>query len=106
MVEASQLMMMYAPATSPPMRTMIHPRWRAGMVSETREKMIGSIPPTPRPMQKHMTRLIQYSGMAPHVEVAMNITAATRMEDRRPILSPSHPQRNEPTTVPEIPERG
>src|SRR3954469_10811719 len=106
MVEASQLMMMYAPATSPPMRTMIHPRWRAGMVSDTSEKMIGSIPPTPKPMMKHMTRLILYSGMAPQVEVAMNMTAAMRIDARRPIRSASHPQMNEPMTVPLMPDRG
>jgi len=57
-------------------------------------------------MTKHMTRLIQYAGMAPQVDVAMNITAATRMEARRPIRSPNQPQTKEPTTVPEMPASG
>jgi hypothetical protein len=52
---ASQLVMMYAPATSPPISTSSQPRCRAGIVSAMMVNMIGSIPPTPSPITKHMT---------------------------------------------------
>jgi hypothetical protein len=42
---------------SPPIST-IQLRWRAGMLSDTNEKMIGSMPPTPRPTMKHMAKLM------------------------------------------------
>ena len=106
MVEAIQLVMMYAPATSPPIRTINQPRWRAGMVSDSRANVIGSIPPTPRPMMKQTTRFAGYQGMAPHTATATKMIAASRIEARRPILSPNHPQMNDPITVPLIPLSG
>src|SRR5207247_2269826 len=106
MVEAIQLVMMYAPATSPPIRTISHPRWRAGMVSDIRAKAIGSMPPTPRPMMKQTTRFAGYQGIAPHTATATKMMAARRIDARRPILSPNQPHRNDPHTVPAIPERG
>ena len=53
---ARVLVMIYAPATSPPISTISHPRWRAGMVSDRRAKAMGSMPPTPIPMMKHITK--------------------------------------------------
>ena len=53
---AKVLVMMYAPATSPPISTINHPRWRAGMVSDRRANAMGSMPPTPIPMTKHITK--------------------------------------------------
>jgi len=103
---ASQLVTMYAPATSPPISTSSQPRWRAGIVSAIRVNMIGSIPPTPSPMTKHISMLSQNCGIEPQMLVAMNAIAAIMIDARRPMRSPIHPQRNEPSTVPVIPESG
>ncbi len=64
------------------------------------------MPPTPSPMTKHMRKFIQYMGMEPQALVAMKMIPAIRMEARRPIRSPSHPQRKDPSTVPVIPQSG
>ena len=105
-VDAIQLVMMYAPAMSPPISTISQPRCRAGMVSDINAKAMGSMPPTPIPIRKQVIRFIQYSGMVPQVDVAMKMTAAARIEARRPIRSPSQPQMNEPRAVPVIPASG
>ena len=76
------------------------------MVSAIRAKAMGSIPPTPRPMMKHTTRLAQNTGMAPHTATATKMMAASRMDARRPILSPNQPHRKDPRTVPLMPQRG
>ena len=76
------------------------------MVSAIRAKVMGSIPPTPSPMTKQVKRFSSKVGMVAQVETAMKRIAASMIEARLPILSPNHPQRKDPTTVPEIPESG
>src|SRR2546423_107291 len=66
-----------------PISTMSQPRCRLGIVSDIRAKVIGSMPPTPMPMTKQVTRFIQYAGMVPQVDVATKMTAETRIEARR-----------------------
>ena len=82
---------MYAPATSPPISTISQLRCRAGMVSASRANAIGSIPPTAAPMRKHMSRFQPNPGIAPQMDVAMNMTPASRIDARRPMRSPSQP---------------
>ena len=65
---------------------------------------MGSMPPTAIPMMKHITRFQEKSGIAPQIDVAMKPMPAYRIDARRPIRSPSQPQRNDPRTVPTIPE--
>src|SRR5215831_21211303 len=61
------------------------------------------MPPTHIPMMKHIARFQEKSGIAPQIDVAMNPMPAYRIEARRPIRSPNQPQRNEPSTVPVMP---
>ena len=42
------------------------------------------MPPAAAPMRKHMPTFHQKSGMAPQIEVPMNITLDRRMVARRP----------------------
>jgi hypothetical protein len=44
--------------------------------------------------------------MQPQGLVAINVTPAIRIEDLRPILSPNHPHKKDPNTVPVIPDKG
>ena len=44
--------------------------------------------------------------MAPHIAVPMKNVAASRIDARRPIVSPSLPHTSEPTTVPRIAMNG
>ena len=55
---------------------------------------------------KHTTRLASNTGMAPHTATATKMMAARRMEALRPILSPNHPHRKDPHTVPLMPDSG
>ncbi|HZR48547.1 MAG TPA: hypothetical protein VFB06_03430 [Streptosporangiaceae bacterium] len=105
-VEASQLTTTSAVKMLLPISTIIQPRCRRGTVSLTSANPIGNIPPAATPMKKHDTRFIQYLGIAPHVELAMNNVAANKIEARRPIRSPSHPQISDPATVPAMPTSG
>src|SRR2546423_11461703 len=89
-----------------PISTMSQPRCRLGIVSDIRAKVIGSMPPTPMPMTKQVTRFIQYAGMVPQVDVATKMTAESMIEARRQIRSPSQPHASEPTVVPEMPASG
>ncbi len=57
-------------------------------------------------MTKQATRFQWNAGIAPHIDVPMKSVAASRIEARRPMLSPSRPQSNEPTTVPRIAKNG
>ena len=76
------------------------------MVSAMIVNMIGSMPPTPRPITKHITMFSENKGIEPQMLVAMNVIAAMRIDGRRPRRSPIQPQRNDPSTVPVIPARG
>ncbi len=62
------------------------------------------MPPTANPIMKHITKFQEKSGIAPQIDVAMKAMPAYRIEARRPIRSPNQPQRNDPRTVPVIPE--
>ncbi len=42
------------------------------------------MPPAAAPIMKHMIRFQPNDGMAPQIEVPMNITAASRIAARRP----------------------
>jgi len=58
------------------------------------------MPPAAAPIKKHMPTFHQKLGMAPHMEVPINMTEESNMEARRPYKSASAPQTNEPVTVP------
>ena len=91
-----------SPATS----TTASPRRRAGIVSASSEYAIGSSPPALTPMTKQATRFQWNAGIALHIDVPMKSVAASRIDARRPMLSPSRPQISEPTTVPMIATNG
>ncbi len=76
------------------------------MTSAIKAKAIGSMPPTPRPMTKHMKTFQPKLGIAPQTEVAMKTAAAKKIDARRPMASAIPPHTKEPTTVPTIPARG
>ena len=84
----------------PPNATSSQPRCAAGIVSAIRVKVIGSNPPADAPMRKHIARFHSNVGIAPQMDVPMNISADSRIAARRPNLSASHPHRTEPTVVP------
>ena len=68
----------------PPTSTRLHPRCRVGMISASSAYATGSMPPAAAPIRKHMPTFHQKSGMAPQMEVPMNITEDSRIEARRP----------------------
>ncbi len=76
------------------------------MTSAIKAKAIGSMPPTPKPMTKHMNTFQPKLGMEPQIEVATKTTAAKRIDARRPMASAKAPHTSEPTTVPTIAARG
>ena len=76
------------------------------MVSAMSANAIGSMPPTPMPIRKHISRFQVNPGIAPQIEVLTNSWHAKMIDARRPIRSPSQPQSNEPSTVPPIPTSG
>ncbi len=57
-------------------------------------------------MSRHINTFHLKSGMAPQMDVPMNITEASRIEARRPNRSASMPHRYEPNAVPASATRG
>src|SRR5213082_4255947 len=53
-----------------PTNTMVQPRWRFGMASDIKANAMGSIPPTPRPMMKQVTRFIMGLGVGGMLPIA------------------------------------
>src|ERR1700722_6451089 len=62
------------------------------------------MPPTAIPISTHITRFQPKLGIAPQIDVPMKPTPAYRIEARRPILTPSQPQRKDPNTVLTMPD--
>ncbi len=61
---------------------------------------MGNIPPADKPIIKHMIKFHLNAGMVPQMPVLMNISAANKIEPRRPSRSARMPQRTEPMVVP------
>jgi hypothetical protein len=63
------------------------------MISASKAYVTGSMPPAAMPISTHMKTFHQKSGIAPQIDVPMNITDDSRIEARRPYRSASTPQR-------------
>src|SRR5690606_24280541 len=73
-----------APVPNPPSATRVHPRCRDGTVSAIRANVIGSNPPADNPIKKHMAKFHPNDGIAPHIDVPINIRADNKIVARRP----------------------
>jgi hypothetical protein len=71
-------------APMPPTRTRLQPRCRVGITSASSAYATGNMPPAAAPIMKHMPTFHQKLGIAPQIEVPMNITADSTMVARRP----------------------
>ena len=81
----SSLVAKYPPIVPmPPSNTRHQPRCLVGMISASSAFATGSMPPAASPIMKHMKRFQAKDGMAPQIEVPTNMTAARRIEARRP----------------------
>ncbi len=85
---------------TPPSATSSQPRCAAGTVSAISVKAMGSRPPAEAPIRKHIARFQPKAGIAPQMAVPMNISADSRIAERRPNTSARRPQTMEPTVVP------
>src|ERR1019366_7760525 len=81
----SELVAKYPPIVPMPPRSTRHqPRCLVGTISASSALAAGSMPPAASPIMKHMKTFQEKDGMAPQMDVPTNMTAASRIEARRP----------------------